>query len=482
MNTAAVSQQKQPKVFLLAIISASLERFGFYILAYLLLLYTKIVFNYSDHDAFLLYGVFTALIFLTPAIGGYLADNIIGIKRSIMLGLFFEATGLALLAMPSKFFFLLSLAVMVIGIGFFRTGPTVLMARAYKENDPRIDSGFTWYYMAINIGSFFSPILAGILQRLYGWNFAFLLAAAVVYCNIFCSFLMRHRANGLGVDAGKISISARKWLFILIGIIFAIGISFVLLSYNSIANTVFFTITAMVLLYFANAIRNSPKDEKQEIIACILLIFIGMMFFVMFFQYFMSITLFIQRSVNHHAFGFDIPTTFFLSLDALWIIILSPLLVFIYNRLGKHNKDLAITTKFAYGLLMISLCFIVLKISTLFPDIKGQISGLWMIFAIMLFALGELLISALGVAMVARIAPKRMYGVMMGAWFLISTALGSAIASQVASLSAIPKTMTDPLHIIHIYGHVFLMLGMTGIVVTIITFIVGPYIKKIAHI
>jgi len=146
----------------------------------------------------------------------------------------------------------------------------------------------------------------------------------------------------------------------------------------------------------------------------------------------------------------------------------------------KHGKDITITTKFSIGLLIISLSFFILKISTYFTDINHQISLTWIVAAFGFYSLGELLVSSLGVAMVARLAPQRMYGIMMGAWFLIASSMGSLLGGAAANMAELPKGLLDPIKMITVYGNTFLQIGLIGITITIIAFIASPYIKRIA--
>ncbi len=473
---------KQPIVFPLAIANAMCERFGFYALSFLLVLYVKSAFGLSDHEAFLLFSVFTALVFLTPAIGGWLADNVFGIRRAIVAGLSLEAFGLTLLVFPEKMLLYPALALIITGVGLFKTAPTDLMARSYDDNDPRIDGGFTLYYMAMNLGSIFAPILAGFLQRYFGWHYAFLTGAIALYIGIATFFLLHHRAAKVDAKPGYEKLPFKTWALVFVSIIGSVIACTLLVRMPTVAQIFFVITTVLVGVYFVFEIGRSPKREKLEIIACLSLIIMGMLFFTMYFQYYMSVTLFIQRSVRHEFLGVNIPTAAFLSLNSIWIVILSPILIWAYSYFGKRGKDLAITTKFPLGLLIISLCFLSFKWATLYHDIHGQISPLWMVWTIFLYSLGELLISALGVAMVTRIAPQRMYGVMMGAWYLIAAALASSLSSLVASLASIPKNIHDPLMILNIYGNTFLYIGLAGLAATAVAFAVSPYIRRIANI
>jgi len=189
-----------------------------------------------------------------------------------------------------------------------------------------------------------------------------------------------------------------------------------------------------------------------------------------------------DRVVDRSLFGVNIPSIAMLALNPLWIVVWSPILVLLYTKLHNKKKDLPITTKFPIGLLIVSLTFISLKISTFFVNSDHKISFVWIFIAFGFYSLGELFISALGVAMIARIAPKRMYGVMMGAWYLVACSIGCVLGGYAANFADIPKNLTDPIMIIQIYGHTFLVIGIIGLVITFFTFIASPYIKRIANL
>ncbi|MEK6731829.1 MAG: oligopeptide:H+ symporter [Pseudomonadota bacterium] len=472
---------KQPPVFYLAFVTSMCERFGFYVLSYLLVLFAKNVFNLSDTDAFKLFAVFTSLAYITPVLGGYLADNVMGIRRAIITGLIVEAIGLAFLAFHSTYMFMLGLACVVIGVGFFKTGPTNLLARSYKTKDPRIDSGFTLFYMGINIGSGIAAFSAGIIQHYYGWHIAFATAAVIVFVGLLCYFILRQSAEDIDSTPGKNNLSFKIIFQISTGILITGAIFTMLIQHSTIAYAFFALATLSLLVYFLYEIARSNRQDKLKIIACILLIIMGMMFFILYFQMYTSMNLFVERCIEHRFFGVHIPTSTFLSLNGVWILILSPLLAALYNHLGSKGTDLPVTTKFPMGLLIISLCFFVLAYSVSYANQEGLISPSWVVLSIGLYSLGELLISALGVAMVTHISPKHLYGVMMGAWYL-STALAASLASQLANLSSIPADMHDQLQILHIYQRTFVEIGLIGAVATAIAFIASPYIKKIAQI
>lgn len=483
MSQSIQKSLKQPKVFSYSFATAMFERFGFYVLTFLLVLYLKNEFHFTDVVAFALFSVFNALVYLTPAIGGYLADNIFGIKRTMICGLILEDLGLLILSIPDNSLIYFGLACIIIGVGLFKTGPTDILGRAYKENDPRIDAGFTWYYLGINVGCLVAPLVAGFVQRYFGWHIAFFCGAISLFIGLLVGlFFKKDAVKELDVELSKRNVSIKKWLGLVLGIIASFSIAILLIYQPEIFHIFFIAALVLLAIYFGYEIAKSTNQEKWEIIACVLLILIGMAFFIMYFQLFMSITLFIDRCVVRNIFGINFPTSSFLGLNPFWIVVLSPVVVFVYNYLGKRGKDLAITTKFTLGLTITSLTFFTIKFGTLFADANMQISSGWIIMAIFFYSLGELLISALGVAMVTRIAPKRLYGFMMGAWFLIATSGASSLSGSVSSLASIPETMTDPQLILNIYGKIFLEIGIAGLVVAVFSAIVGPHIKKIANL
>jgi len=473
---------KQPAVFYLASATALCERFGYYVLAFTLTLYLKSVYQFSDHKAFALFAVFTALGYITPALGGYNADNLFGIRRSMIVGLLLEAIGLSFLALNGTFFFYLALTFIVLGVGFFKTSPTHLMARAYKENDPRIDGGFTLFYMFMNLGSFFSPIMVGYVQRYYGWHMAYFLGSLVLYAGLFVYFIFRKTAKDDDVKISYRRLPIKNILIVIAGTVIVGIITYILLNFTTAADIFFAIATAGILLYFFYEIIKCKKEDKLRIIACLLLIFIALMFFMLYYQLFESFTFFIKRCVSHHILGFDLPTPVFLSLNPIWVFILSPILAYLYSYFGKKGKDLAVTTKFPLGILLISSCFFLFKLSSFFGGADGQISSLWIFAGIGLFSLGELLVSALGVAMVTHIAPKRFYGVMMGTWFMIACAMSSALSGLFADLTSIPDTLTNPHVMLTIYGNGFLKIGSIALVVALFAFIISPFIKKMGQL
>jgi proton-dependent oligopeptide transporter, POT family len=477
-----IAIKEQPQVLLLSIIISAFERFGFYILADSLVLYLENHFGFLDTEANIFYSTLNALAYTAPAIGGYLADNFFGIRRSIILGLIIEGLGQMCLVLPDKVFLYLGISLIITGVGFFKVSPTNLMARAYSANDLRIDNGYTLFYMAMNLGSVSSAILAGFLQRYFGWHIIFIVASIGIYLGLVFYYFLRHRAKDLDVSISRDKLSLSSILFFAGCLICFIALIAFLMDKTFLVQTIFYSIAGIVIIYFLYEIYRNSLEEKKKIIACLLLIVIGMAFFMMYFQRYTSVFLFIDRSVERNLFGLDIPSIAMLALNPLWIVALGPILVSLYNFLHKKGKVFPVTSKFSLGLLMISLSFFFLRISIYFANDVHKVSFIWIVLVFGFYSLGELLVSALGVAMVARIAPRGMYGVMMGAWFLLATSIGSMLGGKVANIAAIPKGLTDPIALLDIYGQTFLKIGVVGLLISLLAFLAAPHIKRIANL
>ena len=484
MQKTATEKLKHPKVLSLAFFLAISERFGYYIMGFLLLLYVKAVYNFSDEKAFALFALFTALSYLVPVVGGYLADNVLGIKRCMGLGLIIEAVGFFLLALPSDniLYLYLAIASVVLGAGIFKTTPTNLLGRAYDKDDSMIDSGFTLYYMGINIGAFVSSLVAGVIADSYGYHVPFFIAGIGLVVGFVWFLLFKYHGKGHESEAGERHFNLLKWFVTIVCVGATIALFTFLISNNGLANLFFYAGCAAVFLFLLYQIIVSPKEDSIKILVCLILISFAVVFFILHFQLFQTLILFIERCVETKLLGIlRIPTATYPGINALVVILLSPVLAHVYNMLEKHKKSMPVTTKFPLGLTIVGISFFVLTIGTYFAQLDGRISGLWVIGSIFLSSLGELLISALGLAMIAKIAPKRLYGVMMGAWYLIGSALAANLSGNAAKWAAVPLELQSNIQAcLGIYGDAFIKMGLLGIAAAIVGFLFAPFLRKAA--
>lgn len=481
MSIMTAQTLKQPAVLKLSGFTAMCERFGFYVLTFLIVLYAKSEYGFSDSAAFLLYGAFSALAYLTTAAGGYLADNVFGVRRCIIFGLVCESAGLMLLAIQGKTIFSIALGLIIVGVGLFKTGPTHLLGRSYEKNDPRIDSGFTLYYMGMNIGSFTSSLLASIIQLYFGWHIAFLYGGVGIALGLIAYFIFRKTAVDIDSEPGKQPLPIKIWQRMIAGTLLVAFAGAFLVTYPNLTNIFLVIATLGLFSYFIYEIIKSPKNEQLKIIACLSLIAMGLIFFILYQQAYTSIVLFINRCVDRHIFGREIQTAAFFGLNPFWVVALGPVLAAFYNYLNKHGKNFPITVKFPIGVLLISLCFVSLVAGGYFASAPNQVSPWWIVLTYFLYSAGEMFVSALGPAMITQIAPKRMYGIMMGTWFVVTMSLSAILGGLFATMASVPDTLSDPAAILHIYSQAFTKFGIASIILAAICFAVGPVIKRMVE-
>ncbi len=466
-----------PGVFYLSGGISLCERFGYFILSFLLVLFSKAKLGLSDSQAFELFAIVGALSCVTPAIGGYLADNIIGIRRSIVLGLILEVCGFLTISIPNNHFFFVGIALSSVGFGFFKTGPSNLIARALGEDKSKIDSIFTAFYILMNIGALLSPIAGGYLQAHGSWHLSFFCGALMALLALLIYFILRNTVRKYDVPSGYQQLSARLVLMLFLGITVTIGVIIYLLTHLSVGEVAIYFASGLLLLFLLYQIIISSVSERLRIIKCLSLMLVAFVFFLLYSQMYTSVMLYLKRCVSNVILGHHFPVIYLISLNPFWIIVIGPLLAFIYGTLAKRRKDLSVSTKILLGVIVTGVSFFVLSLSIHFTNADFKVSPFWMVASMFFYSLGELLVSALGVAMIAHIAPKRLYGVLIGAWFLIASALASDLSGKLAEISSIPATMHLPQDILHVYGSAFFKMGLLGLVVGLFGFIIMFFVS-----
>ena len=379
-------KQGHPKGLFLLFFVEMWERFSFYGMRALIVLYMIENLMYSAQKAGNIYGLYTGLIYLTPLLGGYLADRFIGQRRCISLGALFMVLGLFLLAFGPKNLFLVSLFLMIIANGFFKSNISSVLGLLYGDNNDKKDSAFTIFYMGINLGAFFSPLVCGTLAVKFGYEYGFAAAGAGMLIGLMLYKLFENRLLGEnGLNPVK---KAEK----------------------------------SDLIEDNEAIRDSHK----RFLSLIFLMLFTIPFWVCFEQAGSSLTLFAQYQTNRNLFGFEIPTGYFQSLNPLFIITLAPLISVFWDYLRNKSKEPSSVEKFAIALFLISISFLILALGA-FLSQTGQVSPLWLVVGYFIMTIAELCLSPIGLSLVSKLAPKRMLSLTMGCWFLTSF-LGNLVA------------------------------------------------------
>jgi POT family proton-dependent oligopeptide transporter len=469
------------------------ERFGFYGMQVLMVTYMMKKLGFVDTRANLVWGAAAALIYATPAIGGWVGDKLVGTRRTMTIGAAVLMLGYALLWLPSNSEFVLysALGVIIVGNGFFKPNAGNLVRKIYEGDETRIDSAFTIYYMAVNIGSMISmtltPWIRDYVGARYGdsagWHTAFGVCSIGLVLGLANYFLMRRALRHIGSPADGAPVRVSRLAAVLAGAVCMVLVSVLILRSEAVARVCVYAAGAVVLAIFVNLIRISHRDERAGLIAALVLVVQTIFFFIFYQQMSTSLNLFAQRNVDldfslfgRHLFTW-IPEQY-QNLNAVWIVLLSPVLVFIYNSLGRLGKDPSIAVKFAWGFAAVALGFFMYGMGTHWA-VNGQVSSWVMVWGYGLYSLGELLVSGLGLAMIARYVPARMGGFMMGAYF-VASGLSQYLGSVVANFAHIPAGIEDPLESLAIYTSLFNKLGFAGVLCTLIAIAMLPLMNRLS--
>lgn len=469
---------KQPKTFYLIWFVELWERFGFYGMQAILVLYLVKQLNFSDDLSFTTFAAFAALVYAFTSVGGYVGDYLLGTKRTILFGAIVLCLGYLVVSLSNHHTIFYGLGIVAVGNGLFKANPSSLLAKLYNPNDHKIDGAFTLYYMAINIGSFVSISATPYIASKFGWNHAFFVSVIGLIIGIICFCSMIHWAKDFGSKPDFEKINKLYLFYVITGTIAGAYFSSSLLQQLELAHILLVIAGVAVIIFFVKEILASKGQDRANLIACLILIIEAIFFFTLYQQMPTSINLFSVRNVQPEIFGLEIPPAAFQALNPFWIIVASPVLAYFYSKLGSQGKDLSMPSKFTAGMFCCCIGFFLLSFSSHFANSKGLVSSNWLIASYGFQSIGELLISGLGCAMVARLCPQKLMGIMMGIWFM-STAAAMVTGGFVATIASVPKDITNPLESLPIYTNLFLYIGITTLVISILMLLLVPTLNKL---
>ena len=461
------------------------ERFAFYGIRWALVLYIVAQFHGGDGSgqapANQTYGAYLALVYAAAIFGGYVADRIIGYQRSILLGAVIMAAGLFMIAIPSEQVFNLGLATIIAGNGLFKPNISTMVGKLYSVGDERRDSGFTLFYMGINLGAMFAPLLTGWLaNKVFGteampdYKVVFIASGVGMLVSLVWFWFGRRQLHGVGRPnvGGE---STTRVLYTAIGALVAIPVIYFLLSLG--ASTLQWILTAMFLglgaLLLVEGIREGSK-QRDMVIAMLIIFAFNVLFWCFFEQAGSSFTFLANEIVDRELFGWTWPVAWFQSVNSLAIITLAPVMAWLWVAMGRANPS--IPRKFGLGLLFNGVAFALLwfALSALVDDF-GMIP-FWTLFMVYVIqSVGELCLSPIGLSMVTKLAPIRLVGFGMGGWFL-STGIGNNLSGIFASHVSGEEGMTVASAAA---GYEF---GFWALVIPgVLLFLIAPLIQKLMH-
>ena len=463
------------------------ERFGYYGLQAVLAMFFVKALNMADAQSFIVFGAFSAMVYGYVSIGGYIGDKVLGTQRTIALGAIVLMLGYALMAFAAsgevvdEGMVFLALGAIACGNGIFKANPSSLLSKIYEGDEQHLDSAFTMYYMAVNIGSFVSMLLVPIVGSMYGLSLGFSICAMGLVVAIGGFFSFRYLVRGIDSPAGKKPFSMKKMALVVVGVIVMTLVSAWMLSHLEVAHALLWGIALLVYGVFFKMIFQSQGAERSKMIAAMILIVEAIVFFTLYQQMPTSLNFFAINNVEHSIMGIEIPDAqVFQTLNPFWIMLASPVLAWMYSHFGDKGNDLSMPGKFALGMLLTAGSFLVVGLSARFASEAGIVSAWWLVGSYFLSSIGELLISGLGLSMISKLVPQRLLGFLMGAWFL-TTSIAAVLGGKVAALTAVPEGVTDPAQTLDIYTGVFTEIGLVTLGVTVLMAVTVPLLNRLIN-
>lgn len=457
------------------------ERFGFYCVQALLVLFLTKAYHFKDTQAYDLFSAASALIYATPVIGGYLADKILGFRRAVLFGTILYTIGYFLLATTKTTLIYPALALLICGNGFFKSCVSSLLGTLYHDNDPRRDSGFTIFYMGINIGSVASPIICTWLAMQYGWGYGFAAAGVgMLFCLTFIAFGFKTLGNhGLPPqkNSNKTYFGFSRQALVILGVLVALAFFTFLMHHSHLVDQAFNIFSIITLIVILTITFRYPREQRNKMLVLITLMVFSVLFWAAYTQMFTSLTLFTDQIVNRQFLGWTVPTAMFQSVNPFFIITLSPFLAMLWIRLNGTRADFSAPAKFALAIILMSVAFLILPIGIQLAAKNGLVSMAWINSSYFLITVGELCLSPVGLSIVTVLAPAEITGMMMGVWFLC-LADAYALGGYLADLTSIPSNVTDPAIMGKIYGHVYTKLGLATLALGLVLMLLTPKLRK----
>ena len=480
------------------------ERFSYYGMRALLMLYLTQHMLFGDKQAGLIYGSYGSLVYAVPVLGGVIADRYLGYRKAIAFGavllvcghfgMAFEgpkavvgANGLIHRNGLYSQIFYLSLAFIIIGVGFLKANISTIVGQLYGEQDPRRDAGFTIFYMGINIGALVATLACGYLGQTYGWKYGFGLAGIGMLFGLLVFMSNRRWLEGKGeppvgarlADTLVPGVTRERLIYLaglggvlviqqLIQHVSDLGYGLLAIGAGIVAWMVWFAFT-----------RLDPRD-RDRMMVMLVLITMSILFWSLFEQAGSSITLFTDRNV---AMGHFFKASMFQSFNPFFIIVLGPFFAWLWVKLSSRGLEPTTPAKFGLGIIQVGLGFAVLLIGAAQAGPDGKVSVFWLALMYFFHTTGELCLSPVGLSMITKLSVHRIAAMMMGVWFL-SSSFASYAGGMIAGAMAIHHgggKAVNAVASLGIYTAVFEKLAIVAVVIGTLLLLISPLLSKRMH-
>lgn len=466
------------------------ERFCYYGMRALLAFYVVAQFDKPQAEASISYGAFTALVYALGVFGGYIADRVLGYRRSIMLGGLIMAVGEFMIMLPSETAFLYGLATIVVGNGLFKPNISTLVGRLYKQGDPRRDSGFTIFYMGINLGAFLAPIFCARISRWmaadpavpeYRWGF--MLAGIGMLLGLLVFGLGSKALEGKGEPPPNRQ-GFGSVLGVALGCVICVPGIYWLLSQKELVGYVLLALGLCIMGYLLFYALKSDTQTRQRLFALLLLLLCNVVFWASFEQAGNSLNFFAQNHILPLSVGgWTMVPEDFQSVNAIAIVLLGPVFAWLWVKLDRVNANPSIPAKFGLGLIQVGLGFGLILLGMQSANDAGQIPWLWLMGLYLIHTTGELCLSPVGLSMVTKLAPQHMVGMVMGAWFvsIANANYAAGLFSRIAGGAGEGEVAATGKAALSGYVEAFTPILWMAVAVGGVLFLTSRWVNKLMH-
>jgi len=465
------------------------ERFSYYGMRALLIFYLVQHWLFSDSEASVIYGAYTALVYITPVIGGYLADRYLGQRKAVLFGAVLLTFGHFLMAFEGDGgqqggainIFWLALAFIIVGSGFLKANISVIVGQLYSRTDIRRDPAYTIFYVGINLGAALGAIVAGYLGQTYGWAYGFgaagfgMLLGLIVF--IWGKPLLLGKGEPCDPQRLEAPVMGIKFEWLLYAASFAaVGVVWFLIQYQSLVGGLLMGAGAILVSYVLyTAVFKLPKEDRDRIFAALYLIFGSILFWALFEQAGSSLNLFTDRSVDRVMLGFEVPASVFQSINAIYIVLLGPVFALLWTALARRGLEPSAPAKFGLGVIQLGAGFLVLVAGATAAGTGNMTPVIFIFLIYLLHTTGELCLSPVGLSAMNRLSPAHLASLIMGTWFFAS-ATGNFAAGLIAAATGAEGAGEDA--VISVYSTV----GWTAVGVGVAMVVISPLIRRLMHL
>ena len=443
-------------------VTQALCNFGFYGIKSLFILYAIHQLTFDKPQAIELFATFMTLCYATSLLGGMIADRILGIKNTVLIGGFLTFMGLLSFTYPSPEFCYLGLAFMSLGSGFFKPNLSTSVGLFFENPmDPQKDRAYSFFYMAMNLGGLLAPIICGFVSIQYGWNYGILLVAAGFFG---ATYLFNQKVYLGDQESMRVTLTFQKTLLLFISLSIALALFYGLFKYRDSFHGLMGIIAFSSVIYLGRIYYQCNVEERKDVSHIMVSILLFAFFCSLFEQSGSSLLLFFEKSVDRTIFGALIPSSALLSLGPLFVLIISPILLFLFKAYFEKRKPIDGFFKIGLGFVFVGGSFLLLSYSS--HQGTSLVSPVWVVGAILIQTIGELLVVPIILSNISKYSPPRFRSIMMSYW-LMAIAYGHYLAGFIAQYS-VGTPLEFSTSALERYGSFFFSLGLMPLGVAVL--------------